>query len=118
MPTRSNKHIKKFNQLVEVYDPDGVEPIETVGSREDAVLEQRREELTEHRARVEALGVREFFDEEREREIRDSESHPDPAAVAESQREEMLDRLDSIEDALAEALDGGAVLDTDDTLDW
>jgi hypothetical protein len=30
----------------------------------------------------------------------------------------MFDRVDSIEDALAEVLDGGAVLDTDDTLHW
>ncbi len=118
MPTLSNKHIKKFNQLVEVYEPDGIEPIEVVESHERAAIEQRQSELAEHRGSVEALGVGEFFEEEREREIRESESHPDPSAVAESQREEMLDRLDSIEHALAEALDGGEVLDTDEQLDW
>lgn len=118
MPTRSNKHIKKFNQLVDVYEPDGVEPLETVQSRDSATLQQRKDALAEYRERVETLGVAEFFDDERQRELRDSERHPDPDEVADSQREEMLDRLESIEAALSDAIDGGEVFDTDEALDW
>lgn len=118
MPSRSNKHIKKFNQLVEVYEPDGVDPIETVSSRQADDLEDRRSELSEFRSRIEGLGAADFFDEQRETEISETESLPDPEAVARSQREEMLDRLDLIEDALAEAAEGGDVLDTSDELDW
>lgn len=118
MPTPSNKHIKKFNQLVEVYDPDGVEPMELVNSRERETVQQRKDELAEHKARVQTLGVAEFFDDERERELRESDSHPDPSSAAESQREDLLDRLESIEQALTETIEGGAELDTDETLDW
>ena len=118
MPTRSNKHIKKFNQLVDVYEPDGVEPLETVQSRDSTALQQRKDALADYRERVEGLGVAAFFDEQRQRELRESESHPDPTEVADSQREEMLDRLDSIEAALEEAIDGGETLDTGESLDW
>lgn len=118
MLARCNKHIKKFNQLVDVYEPDGIERIELVNSRERDALQGRKEELADRRARVQALGVMEFFDDGREQEIRDSESHPDPSAVAESQRDEMLDRLDSIEGALTETIEGGPGLETGDGLDW
>ncbi|MXR51221.1 hypothetical protein GRX03_06335 [Halovenus sp. WSH3] len=117
MPTRSNKHIKKFNQLVEVYEPDGVEQLEPVRSRERDTLEARRDELSAWRDRIAALEADDFFDEERETEIRESDSLPDPAAVAASQREEMLDRLDLLEESLSDAVDGGDVLDTTDDLD-
>lgn len=117
MPNRSNKHIKKFNQLVEVYDPVGVASIEKVSSQKRDYLENRRAELSDYRAQIEALGAAEFFNAERKAEIRDTESLPDPAAVAQSQREEMLDRLDLIEQALTDAIDGGDILDTADDLD-
>lgn len=118
MPSRSNKHIKKFNQLVEVYEPDGIEPVEAVTSRETESLENKQSALFECRDRVEALGAADFFDDQRETEIRETDTLPDPETVAESQREEMLDRLDLILDALAEAVEGGDVLDTADELDW
>lgn len=117
MPTRSNKHIKKFNQLVDVYEPDGVEPLETVHSRDSATLRERKDALADHRERVESLGVTDFLGEQRQRELRESESHPDPEEVAASQREDLLDRLKSIEQALTDAIDSEA-LDTDDGLDW
>ncbi|MFT4946443.1 MAG: hypothetical protein ACI8TL_000678 [Natronomonas sp.] len=118
MPSRSNKHIKKFNQLVEVYEPDGIEPIETVTSNETESLQARRAELSGYRPRIEELGPAEFFGDERETEISETESLPDPATVARSQREEMLDRFDLIEEALAETVDDGEVLDTSEDLDW
>jgi hypothetical protein len=114
MPSRSNKHIKKFNQLVEVYDPDGVDQIEAMTSRETEYLERRQSEFAECRSRVEGLEAADFFDDDREAEIDETESLPDPETVAQSQREEMLDRLDLIEEATDDAIDGGDVLDTSD----
>lgn len=118
MPSRSNKHIKKFNQLVEVYEPEGIEQMEMVSSSERETLETRQAELATWKDQVEALGAADFFDDEREAEIRESESLPAPEEVAESQREEMLDRLELIEEALSDAIDGGDVLDTADDLDF
>jgi hypothetical protein len=117
MPTRSNKHIKKFNQLVEVYEPEGVAQIETISSRETEYLERRRDELSEYRSQIEQLDSADFFDDEREVELRETESLPDPETVAQSQREEMLDRLNLIEEAIDEAIDGGDGLDTNDEFD-
>ena len=117
MPSRSNKHIKKFNQLVEVYEPDGIDPIETVASRETESLENRQAELSDYRSQVAELGAADFFDADRKAEIEETDSMPAPAAVAQSQREEMLDRLDLIEEALEETIEGGDVLDTSDGLD-
>lgn len=118
MPNRSNEHIKKFNQLVEVYGPEGVETIEIISSRETERLEDKRSVIGDREAQVEALGVAEFFDDERETELRESDSMPEPAAVADSQREEMLNRLALIEEALGDAIESGDVLDTSEDLDW
>ncbi len=116
MPTRANKHIKKFNQLVEVYDPEGVELIETVTSRDTETLETRQTAIAETKTQVESLTADSFFDEQRKTEIRETDSLPDPAGVADSQREEMLDRLTQIEESIAETLSDGPGLDTDDDL--
>lgn len=118
MPTWSNRHITKFNQLVDVYEPAGIEPLETIQSQDASVLQRRRDTLEDYRNRVKAPDVGAFFDEQRQRELRDSESHPAPEEVADSQRDDMLDRLGSVEQALTDAIDGGAALDTDDGFDW
>lgn len=117
MPSRSNKHIKKFNQLVEVYEPNGIDPMERVASRETESLEIRQAELSDYRSQVVELGAADFFNAERTAEIEETDSLPEPASVAQSQREEMLDRLDLIDEALEEAIEGGEVLDTSDGLD-
>jgi len=116
MPTRSNKHIKKYNQLVEVYELSDLEPMELVDSRETAYLERRTAETAERRERVEGLTAEDFFDERRRTEIRETESLPTPAAVADPQREELLDRLSAIEDALDERIANDTELDTADDL--
>lgn len=116
MPTRSNRHIKKFNQLVEVYEPAGIEPLETVTSRDDSRLESRKAEIVEYKTAVEKLGPADFFDESRREDVRNAESMPEPAAVADSQRADMLKRLEEIETALAETIADGDVLDTSDDL--
>lgn len=117
MPSRSNKHIKKFNQLVEVYEPDGIDPLDKVTSQETEYLENRQAELSGYRPQVAELGAADFFDADRKAEISETDSMPDPASVAQSQREEMLDRLDLIEEALEETIENGEVLDTSDGLD-
>jgi len=116
MPTRSNKHIRKYNQLVEVYDPSGIEQMETVKSRETSRLEERKEETIERREKVEALTTGDFFDEERQTEMHESETLPAPEEAADSQREDMLDRLDAIEEALTDAIEADETLDSDDEL--
>lgn len=114
MPDRANKHIRKFNQLVAVYEPVGIEPLETVASRDDDTLSSRKSETAALRTAVEELDAAAFFDDERRTEIEETESLPGPAGVADSQRTEMLDRLDAIEAALSEALDRDDLLDTTD----
>ncbi len=116
MSRRANKHIKKYNQLVEVYDPDGIEPIETVQSRLTDQLERRKVAIDNEIERVETLTADSFFDEKRQTEIRETESLPDPAQVATSQREDLLDRLTEIEEALDAALSEEMGLDTEDGL--
>jgi hypothetical protein len=116
MPTRSNKHIKKYNQLVSVYDPAGLEAIETVTSRADDQLERRKAEIVELREQVEELTSEDFFDDERRAEIQETESLPTLESVADSQREEMVARLDAIEEALSAALADSSTLDAADDL--
>lgn len=114
MSARGNKHVRKYNQLVEVYDPDGIEELDPIESPDQETLERRKDEIVDVRNRVESLAAAEFFDTERTREIEDDDRLPTPEAVATSQREEMLDRLDEIEDAIADALEHGEELDTED----
>jgi hypothetical protein len=118
MLPRANTHIKKYNQLVEVYGPAGLEPLELVSSGSEANLEQRKAETAKLRERVQQLTAEDFFDEQRMAEIADTDSLPEPAAVADSQREDMLDRLSNIEDALSESLTEGTGLDTADDLEF
>ncbi|MEF8937748.1 MAG: hypothetical protein V5A32_07315 [Halovenus sp.] len=118
MPTRSNRHIKKYNQLVAVYEPAGLETIETVTSRADEQLEQRKAEIVELREAVEGLTSADFFDEERRTEIQETESLPTPESVAASQREELIARLDAIEESLSAALADSSTLDAADDLDF
>lgn len=118
MPTRSNKHIKKYNQLVDVYNPSGIEPLETVSSREEEYLEQRRSETRTVRDRVESLSTADFFDGDEQTAMQDDSSLPDPAEAAQSQRADMIDRLDNIEEALTAELSTEAGIDTADGLGY
>ena len=118
MLPRANKHITKYNQLVEVYEPAGLEPVERVSSGAEDHLEQRKAETAELREQVKQLSAEDFFDDDRRAEIQDEESLPTPGAVADSQREDMLDRLSAIEDALSESLEENTGLDTADELDF
>lgn len=118
MPNRTNRHIIKFNQLVEVYDPGDIEPVERVETRNEKVLRVRKTEVCNLRETVEQLSTDDFFDEQRKREMEESESHPAPAEAAASQRDDMVDRLEDIEAALADALADGEVLETTGELDF
>lgn len=117
MLSRSNKHIKKYNQLVEVHDPEGIEQLETVTSRDDSKLRERLEEIRSRRDAVDGLTSEAFFDESERVQIAESDSMPSPAAAADSKREELLARLDEIEVALEDALEAGETLDTSDDLE-
>lgn len=118
MLARCNKHIKKFNQLVEVHDPDGIDKLETISSREREKLRQRLDGTAETRVAVEALTAEEFFDDREQTQIEEAESMPAPSAAATARREELLDRLDHIEDALDDAIDGEEVLDASDDISF
>jgi hypothetical protein len=116
MSARSNKHIKKFNQLVEVHDPDGVEQMATITSREESRLHERLDDIAAVRSTVESLTPEDFFDESERAQIDDAASMNAPAEVAASHREEMLSRLDEIEAALEAALEADITLDASDDL--
>lgn len=118
MLSRSNKHIKKFNQLVEVYEPKGVEPLETVTTRDETSLENRKAEISDRKRAVERLDSTDFFDESRREEIQNTESMPEPSQVASSQKADMLDRLEQIERVLADAIADDGILDTAGDLDF
>lgn len=118
MPNRTNRHITKFNQLVEVYDPDEIGPLERIGTRNEKVLQARKTETRELRETVERLSTEDFFDEQRKQEMEENKSHPAPAEAAASQREDMLDRLDEIDRALADAMADHEMLETPDELDF
>ena len=116
MLTRCNRHIKKYNQLVAVYEPAGLEAVERVTSREQ--VKERKAEIVTLREQVEGLNSADFFDEERRIEIEETESLPTPESVAESQREEMLARLDAIEESLSDSLADSSPLDVADDLEF
>jgi len=116
MVSRSNTHIKKFNQLVDVHEPEGVDRLETVTSRETEQLQQRLDEILALQSSVERLTSEELFDERERDQIAAAESMPDPEEAAASTREEMLGRLHSIEDALEDTLAQGETLDASDDL--
>lgn len=105
MPTRSNKHVRKFNQLVDVYEPAGVEHLREVESRDQAQLQARLAGVQATREAVADLDAAAFFSERERADIAASESLPAPAAVAGDQREEMLERLELTERALEAALE-------------
>lgn len=116
MSTRSNKHIRKFNQLVDVYDPDPVEQIDIVSTRDESRLRERRTEINALQEQVRTLTADDFFSAEERTEIADNDGLPGPDSVAESHREDMLDRLESTEAALDEALESTSGLDASDDL--
>ena len=118
MLSRANKHITKFNQLVRVYEPAGIDPVERVSSGAEDQLTQRKAETAELREQVTQLTAEDFFEEDRRTEIQDDESLPAPEEVADSHREDMLDRLSAIEDALSETLEANTGLDTGDELEF
>lgn len=114
MPARSNKHIKKFNQLVDVYDPDGVGTVETISTRDEAQLRERRAEIRTLKDHVEELTASEFFSDDERANIEATESLPAPREVAVSHREEMLTRLDEIAAALTEGMEEPTLDASDD----
>jgi hypothetical protein len=114
MESRSNRHIQKFNQLVEVYDPDGIEQIDPISTREKTTLRSRRSEIRDLQARVDALTSEAFFSEGKHAEMAESEQLPDPAETARSQRAEMRERLEQTESALTDALAADSLDAADD----
>lgn len=104
MPSRCNKHIRKFNQLLQVYEPATVSEMELVDTRMEAGILEHKDEIRESIQMVEALTVESFFTKAEQRDIANNDSLPDPATVAQNHREEMLERLREMEAALEEAL--------------
>lgn len=111
MSTRSNKHIKKYNQLVEVYDPAGLDAVTEVTSEKSAMLEARHAEVEVLRERADALTVDDFFSEDEQSQMQQSETMPDPEDAAASQRSDLVERLAEIERALSAALAETSALD-------
>lgn len=116
MVSRSNKHVKKFNQLVEVHDPDGIEKVEPITTRDPETLRQRRDQIDALRQTVADLPAEALFDEDERAQIADADSMPPLEEVAASKCEEMLARLDEIEAGLDDALSEGETLDASDDL--
>ena len=116
MPARSNKHIRKFNQLVDVYDPDSVDQMDVISTRDEERLLERKDELQEIQTQVRALTAEDFFPPAERADIEANESLPAPDDIAQSHREDMLDRLEETESALDEALDATGGLDASDDL--
>jgi lipase chaperone LimK len=114
MESRSNRHIQKFNQLVEVYDPDGVEQVDLVSTREERAVRERRAAIRDLQAQVESLTSEAFFSESERAEMSESEQLPDPDDAADSQRTEMRERLEQTETALTEALSTDSLDAADD----
>jgi glycosyltransferase A (GT-A) superfamily protein (DUF2064 family) len=105
MEQKANRHIQKFNQLVTVYGPDGIEQLDEVIERDETSLETLREEARSQLDAVENLAVEDFFSEAELAEIEDRDNVDSPASVARKQREELADRLERIESALTDAIE-------------
>jgi len=118
MVSRSNTHVKKFNQLVEVHDPDGIEQLEPITTRDPETLRQRRDQISALQESVADLPAEALFDEAERAQIADADSMPPLDEVAASKCEEMLNRLDEIEAALDDALADGETLDASDDLSF
>ncbi|WP_436935684.1 hypothetical protein [Halovenus marina] len=114
MESRSNRHIQKFNQLVEVYDPDGIDQIAPISTREKATLRERREEIRDLQDRVDTLTSEAFFSDSERSKMAESDQLPDPVETARSQRSEMRERLEQTESALTDALSTDSLDAADD----
>lgn len=114
MVSPSNKHIQKYNQKIDVYDPGDVEKLPKIQTHDQHALTAYRDAIDQRREAVEALDTDEILTDGEIRDVKSTESLPSPAEVADEKREDMLNRLDLAAEAVSEVIAEEAALDTGD----
>ena len=108
----SNRHVRKFNQMVEVYELETVDELPELRTEDRDALREHREAIERRREAVVDLGTEQILSTAERTEIEARDCLPTPGEVAADKRGDMIERLDLAVTALDELLEQQVSLDT------